>query len=146
MSDISGQARLGRNPELKYIGQDENRQAVCELRVKMLNPKQDKKSNEWIDRGFWAQVNVWGPTAEAASKLFQKGDRIFLVNGSLAQDTWFDENNPEKENAMMKIDTNMVFPYTTDIESLKYKPRKSSEQDGEVADNPEMNQQAAANG
>lgn len=146
MSDISGQARLGKNPELKYIGQDENKQAVCELRVRMLNPKQDKKTDEWIDRGFWAQVNLWGPFAEAASKLLQKGDRVFVANGTLAQDTWFDENNPDKENAMMKIDTNMVFPYTTDIESIKYKPRKSGESESDADTNSSTDADMAMNG
>lgn len=143
MSEISGQARLGKNPELKYIGQDDNKQAVCELRVKMLNSKQDKKTDDWIDRGFWAQVNVWGKMAEAASKLLQKGDRVFIVNGTLAQDTWSDDKDPDKENSMMKIDTHLVFPFTTDIESLQYKPRKASDQESDATDAQGETQQVA---
>lgn len=143
MSEISGQARLGKNPELKYIGQDDNKQAVCELRVKMLNSKQDKKTDDWIDRGFWTQVNVWGKMAEAASKLFQKGDRVFIVNGTLAQDTWSDDKDPDKENSMMKIDTHLVFPFTTDIESLQYKPRKAGDQESDATDTPGESQQVA---
>lgn len=143
MSEISGQARLGKNPELKYIGQDDNKQAVCELRVKMLNSKQDKKTDDWIDRGFWAQVNVWGKMAEAASKLLQKGDRVFIVNGTLAQDTWSDDKDPDKENSMMKIDTHLVFPFTTDIESLQYKPRKAGDQENDASDSQDETQQVA---
>jgi len=143
MSEISGQARLGKNPELKYIGKDDNKQAVCELRVKMMNSKQDKKTEDWIDRGFWAQVNVWGKMAEATSKLFQKGDRVFIVNGTLAQDSWADDNNPENENTMMRIDTNLVFPFTTDIESLQYKPRKAGDQVSDDSDDRNDAQQVA---
>ena len=35
MPNINGYARLGKTPELKYIGDGEDKQPVCELSVKI---------------------------------------------------------------------------------------------------------------
>ena len=127
MSDIFGQARLAKNPELKYVGQGDDKQPVCELRVRMLNSKPKKNTDdEWQDNGFWAQVSLWGKFAEPASKLFQKGDRIY-VTGDLVQKIWPDENDATIEHNVLDINSNAIFPYLPDLESLRFKPRKSKE-------------------
>jgi len=131
MTEISGQGRLGAAPVLKSVRQGDDQQFVCELRVKFLNSKLKKnteidiKEKEYDDLGFWVQVSVWGAFAESTAKLLKKGDRVYLP-GNLYQSTWPDKNDPEKENSMLKINTNLIFPYLPDIESLQYKARKSS--------------------
>ena len=126
MSEISGQARLAKNPELKYVGQGDDKQPVCEMRVRMLNSKQKKNSEDWIDNGFWVQVSVWGKFAEPTSKLLQKGDRIFLT-GDMVEKTWPDNEDAAVEHSQLDINTNYVFPYLPDLESLRYKPRKAKD-------------------
>lgn len=132
MSELSGQARLAANPELKYVGAGDDKQPVCEMRVRFLNAKQDKASGEWSDLGFWAQVNVWGHCAEPAAKMLSKGDRIF-IDGSMVMDTWTDKDDENTDRSGIRVDTRMIAPYLPDIESLSYRERKQSgDQAGQV--------------
>ena len=124
MTDISGPARLGVNPELKPIGQGDDRQFVCEMRVRFLNGRPKKDSDEWEDNGFWANVNVWGKAAESAARLFEKGDRVHII-GNMIERRWPDKEDPEAEHSLMQVNANFIAPYLPDVESLKYKPRQS---------------------
>jgi single-stranded DNA-binding protein len=124
MTDISGSARLAANPELKPIGQGDDKKYVCAMRVRFLNPKQKKDSDEWDDRGFWADINVWGPFAEPASRLFERGDRV-TISGNLVEHSWPDRDDPEVMHRTLQVDTNFIAPYLPDLESLRYKPRKT---------------------
>lgn len=123
MSGLSGLARLGVNPELKYVGVDDDKQPVCEMRVRFLNGKKDKRSGEWVDQGFWAQVNVWGPCAEPAAKIFAKGDRVF-IDGEMVMNTWSDKDDDTLEHSCVRVDTRLVAPYLPDLEGLSYRERK----------------------
>ncbi len=122
MTDISGPARLGTNPELKTVGQGEDEQTVCELRVRFLNAKPKKDSDEWEDNGFWADVNLWGKSAESAARLFEKGDRVHII-GNMIERSWPDKENPETEHSMLQVNARFIAPYLPDLESLQYKPR-----------------------
>jgi single-stranded DNA-binding protein len=124
MTDISGPARLAANPELKTIGQGDDKKYVCELRVRFQNAKPKKDSDEWEDQGFWATVNVWGNHAEPTARLFEKGDRVFIM-GNLIERSWQDKDDPEQTHRALQVDTHYVAPYLPDLESLRYKPRKS---------------------
>ncbi len=123
MSDLSGLARLGANPELKYVGSGDDKQPVCEMRVRFLNGKKDKKLGEWIDQGFWAQVNVWGLCAEPAAKMLAKGDRVF-IDGEMVMNTWPDKDDDTLERSGVRVDTRLVAPYLPDLEGLSYRERK----------------------
>ncbi len=124
MTDISGPARLAANPELKMVGQGEEKQAVCELRVRFLNSKPKKESEEWEDNGFWANVNVWGKMAESAARLFEKGDRV-VITGNLIERHWQDKDDEELERSALQVNASLIAPYLPDLESLQYKPRSS---------------------
>jgi single-stranded DNA-binding protein len=124
MTDISGPARLAANPELKPIGQGDDKKYVCAMRVRFLNAKPMKDTDEWKDQGFWADVNVWGPYAEPASRLFEKGDRVTIM-GNLVEHTWPDREDPEQLHHTLQVDTNFIAPHLPDLESLHYKPRKT---------------------
>ncbi len=125
MSEIQGIARLGSNPELKYVGED--KKPVCEISVRFINGKQDKITQEWEDRGFWAQVNIWGKCAEPAAKMFSTGDRI-IITGNMVGVSWADKDDPEKTVSGLKVDTNSVAPYLPDLMSLEYKERSPQNQ------------------
>lgn len=122
MSDIQGPARLGKDPVLKFIGDD--KKPVCELRVNLQNFRKNKDDpDKPIDSGFWAQVNVWGKCAEPSSKLFSKGDRVFII-GDMDQDTFKDKESGE-DVTIFHINSNVVLPWTQDLESIQYKERKT---------------------
>ena len=124
MTDIQGPARLGKEPVLKHVGVDNK--PVCELRVNFLNYRANKQDlDNPIDSGFWAQVNIWGKFAEPASRLFSTGDKVYIA-GELDQDTFTpkDANEGDDEVKIMHVDTNLIFPWTTDIDSLTFNERK----------------------
>ncbi len=128
MTDVTGPARLGANPEWRYVGEGDNKKAVCKMRVKFLNDKLNKNSEDWEDNGFWANVDVWGKCAESAVNLFVKGDRILVINGNMVENSWPDKEDAEKTHSMMQVNTNSIAPYIPDLESLKYRPRKTNEE------------------
>ena len=107
------------------MGQGEEKQFVCEMRVCFLNGKPKKDSDEWEDNGFWANVNVWGKAAESAARLFEKGDRVQII-GNMIERRWPDKDHPEVEHSILQVNTQIIAPYLPDLELLKYKPRQSS--------------------
>ncbi len=124
MAYARGAARLGRDPEFKLVGDNE---PVCELNVIMLKYRKDKSDpDNRVDKGFWVQVNVWGMFAENVSKRFVKGDKVFIVDLNLYQDTFIPEGKDD-EVSVMRGDCNLVFAWTPDLESLNYKPRQQSQ-------------------
>ena len=124
MTAIQGPARLGKEPVLKHVGEDNK--PVCELRVIFLNYRANKQDpDNPIDSGFWAQVNIWGKFAEPASRLFSTGDKVYIA-GELDQDTFTpkDANEGDEEVKILHVNTNLIFPWTTDIDSLTFTERK----------------------
>ncbi|MEW8139475.1 MAG: single-stranded DNA-binding protein [Candidatus Thiodiazotropha endolucinida] len=122
MTDICGPARLAANPELKPVGEGEDKRFVCVLRARFLNFKPKKNSDDYEDNGFWADVNVWDKFAEPAAKMLVKGDRI-IIGGNLVQNHWPDKDDPETERSRLKVDATFIAPFLPDIEELRYKPR-----------------------
>ena len=128
MSTIQGAGRLGKDPVLKHVGEDSK--PVCELSVNFLNYRKNKQDEtQPIDTGFWVQVSVWGKFAEPASQFFKKGDRIFIVDGDLDQDSFIPQESESKEAVkILQANCNLVFPWTADLESVDYKPRQTDQQ------------------
>jgi len=141
MTAINGLARLGTNPELKYVTVGDEKKPVCEINARFINGKQDKATQEWEDQGFWVQINVWGKCAEPAAKMFASGDKI-TVDGNMVMMSWPDKDDPEKMVSGLKVDANSVSPYLPDLVSLEYKERKSRK-DSQAT--PAANNQAQAN-
>jgi single-stranded DNA-binding protein len=131
MTDIRGPARLGDNPELKTVGQGDEKQFVCEMCMHFLNGKTNKDSEDWVDNGFWADVNLWGKSAQADARLYEKGDRVLDV-GNLIERHWPDKGDPELEHSYLQVNASIVAPCLPDIESMCCKPRQSQQnQDNE---------------
>jgi single-strand DNA-binding protein len=127
MSVFQDKVRLAAPPELKYVGKSEEKSAVAELRVRVPNIKRDSDGN-FKERGFWANVSVWGKCAEQLVKLVTTGDQIYLI-GNLYQDKWKDKETGDEKTGI-KIDCRLAFPWLPDLESLKYKPRKAKDGGG----------------
>ncbi|MBT4075864.1 MAG: single-stranded DNA-binding protein [Gammaproteobacteria bacterium] len=124
MTDIQGPARLGKEPVLKHVGEDNK--PVCELRVIFLNYRTNKQDqNKPVDSGFWAQVNIWGKFAEPASRLFNTGDKVYIM-GDMDQDSFKskDANDGDDDVTILHVNSNIIFPWTIDIESLTFTERK----------------------
>ncbi len=136
MTAIKGPGRLGANPELRFVGNGDDKKPVCELRVRFINGKVDKATGEWTDTGFWATVNVWGWCAEPAAKMFSKGDRIY-IDGTMVMNTWPDKENEGEVISGFKVDTIFVAPYLPDLELLRYKPRTTQNNAAEQFDQDE---------
>jgi len=150
MTQIQGMARLGKNPELKYIGEGDDKKPVCEIWLKMLNARKSKlNDDEWQDLGFWAQVNLWGTLAEPGARLLSKGDRVY-VTGRMVNKLWNESENTSEESqecgsrSTLVIDSNFVAPYLGDLESLKYKSRKSAAASDLIEDTAETELVAAS--
>ena len=126
VTDIQGPARLGEEPFLKHVG--ENNKPVCELRVIFLNYRPNKQDQDnTIDSGFWAQVNIWGKFAEPASRLFSTGDKVYIP-GNMDQDSFIPKDaNEDDEVTILQVNSNLIFPWTTDIESLNFTERKGQQ-------------------
>jgi len=124
---IQGPARLGKEPMLKHVGEDNK--PVCEMRVIFLNYRTNKQEpDNPVDSGFWAQVNIWGKFAEPASRLFSTGDKVYIA-GELDQDTFTpkDTNEGDDEVKILHVNTNLIFPWTIDIDSLTFNERKGQQ-------------------
>jgi len=124
VTDIQGPARLGKEPVLKHVGADNK--PVCELRVIFLNYRANKQDQDNpIDSGFWAQVNIWGKFAEPASRLFSTGDKVYII-GDMDQDSFKpkDANEGDVDVNILHVNSNIIFPWTIDIESLIFSERK----------------------
>jgi single-stranded DNA-binding protein len=127
VSSIQGSARLGNTPTLKFVGEN-NDKPVCEINVRLLNFRKNKSDpDKPHDKGFWAQLSVWGNFAESASQQFVKGDRIFIADGDMSLDTYTfnpgDEPESEVEGESLKINCNLIFPWTPDLIKLEFKAR-----------------------
>ena len=124
MTDIQGPARLGKEPVLKHVGEDNK--PVCELRVIFLNYRAHRQDQDnLIDTGFWAQINIWGKFAEPASKLFSTGDKVFII-GDMDQDSFKPKDAIEGDDEVnvLHVNSYIIFPWTIDIESLAFTERK----------------------
>lgn len=95
VNEITIQGRLGRDPELKHVGQKQT--ALCQFSLATQeNIGQGETRTHWID------VKVWGKLAEAIAEKLQKGD-VVLVAGELTQETWTDkETGSERKRYVVR--------------------------------------------
>lgn len=81
MAKIIFDGNLGRDPELKYIG---NGDPVVNLNVGHTPRKYNKQTSQWEDDGAtqWYAVSMFGARAEALTEAVSKGSRVH-VEGKL---------------------------------------------------------------
>ncbi|QNM95478.1 single-stranded DNA-binding protein [Chitinimonas koreensis] len=122
MSNIFfGTGNIGKAPELRYVPVNGESRAVLNFSVYCDDYKRTAGGElEQTDKGFWVRVGFWGPRAERAAKLLEKGSRV-RVEGNLVQDRWQDENGAEQRGLTLEADD--VFISMSRIESITWKPR-----------------------
>lgn len=130
MSEIRGAARLGSTPTLRYINVGDDKKPVCEFTAIFLNYKKNKQAtgpdDEYIDRGFWVRVSVWGKFAEQVSSLFACGDKVYIADGNMDQDSFTpkDAKDGDEDVKLLHVDCHLIFPWLSDLDSLNFKERK----------------------
>ena len=121
-----GRGNLGAAPVLKHIEVDGDTRPVAELRVYFDRPVPNA-DHAFIDKGgFWLDVNLWGPRAEATAKLLSKGVRV-NVTGTLIFDAWDDKESGEPRGKF-KVSAEAVDLDLSRVEqfALKSKPAEQS--------------------
>jgi single-strand DNA-binding protein len=98
-----GRGNLGNDPEFKYVDVSGERRALATFNVKIDRwvPTGD---NTFEDKGgFWLPTQIWGPRAEPARQLLQKGAGV-RVEGRLVLDTWRDGNGIAQQRMVLMAD------------------------------------------
>ena len=91
---FSGRGNLAAAPTLKHVDVEGEKRAVASMRI-YFDRQVPNGDGEFEDRGgFWLDVSLWGPRAETAARLLDKGARV-AVSGSLVQRTWEDKESGE---------------------------------------------------
>lgn len=85
---------LTRDVELRHIPSGT---AVADIGV-AINDRR-KVNDEWVDETTFADVTLWGRTAEVAAEYLQKGSPVFL-EGKLKLDTWEDRESGQKRSKL----------------------------------------------
>lgn len=90
--EIKVKGRVGNDPELKFVTQDQLPLATFSLAY---TPR-SRKGNEWVEGDtMWFRVSMFGKKAEAITDAIKKGDEV-LVIGTLKQSTFKGRDGVEK--------------------------------------------------
>ena len=93
---ITMKGRLGRDPELKQVGQNQ----VCKLAV-ATSERWNDQSGQRQEKTTWHNVEFWGKQAENVAKFFKKGDEIFVM-GDVTSDEWIDQQGQKRTAQKVK--------------------------------------------
>jgi single-strand DNA-binding protein len=92
--EIKVKGRVGNDPELKFVTQEQLPLATFNLAY---TPR-SKKGNEWVDgETMWFRVAMFGKKAEAIVDAVKKGDEV-LVLGALRQSTYKAKDGTDKNS------------------------------------------------
>lgn len=90
---------LGADPELRFT---QGGGAVMNLRL-CTNTRYKDRDGNWVDRQEWHAVVVWGPRAEALSKLLSKGSSCY-VEGELRTSSYDDKDGVKRYKTEIHAD------------------------------------------
>ncbi|WP_127476631.1 single-stranded DNA-binding protein [Sulfurivermis fontis] len=125
-NDFKGRGNLGTAPTLKHVDVDGERRAVAQLRVYFDRSVPDGNGG-FADRGgFWLDVNLWGPKAEAAAKVLAKGARV-AVTGTLVNHEWADKDSGEPR-ARLEVQADHVDLDLSRVESIRLRKKESADE------------------
>ncbi len=83
--------RLGKDPEVKQIGQD---QTVCKMVLATSESWMDKSGTKQ-EKTEWHNVTVWGKLADICGKYLSKG-KLAYVEGRLQTRSWEDQQGQKR--------------------------------------------------
>ena len=95
-ANITMKGRLGRDPELKQVGQNQ----VCKLAV-ATSERWNDQSGQRQEKTTWHNVEYWGKQAETVAKFFKKGDEIIVI-GKVTSDEWTDQQGQKRTAQKVK--------------------------------------------
>lgn len=96
--------RLGKDPEIRYM---QNGNAVANLTVAYSEKWTDKNTGEKVVKTEWANVIIFGKTAEYISENIVKGGRIY-VEGKMRTRKWQDNNGNDRYTTEIVCDFGSV--------------------------------------
>ena len=90
--EIRVKGRVGNDPEIKFVTQDQ----LPLVTFSIAYTPRNKKGGEWVDgETMWFKVAMFGKKAEAIADSIKKGDEV-LVLGSVKQSTFQGRDGAEK--------------------------------------------------
>ena len=90
--EIKVRGRLGNDPEVKIVGQDN----LPIVSFSLAHTPRSKKDGQWIDGDTqWFQVSMFGKRAEAVGQSAKKGDEV-LVIGTLKMTNYTDKQGQQR--------------------------------------------------
>lgn len=116
-----GRGNLGAAPTLRHTEQDGESVPVANLRVYFDRPKSDGSGGFEDKGGFWMDVALWGPRAEAAARLLPKGARV-RVEGEQFESTWSDRETGE-ERSRLEVRASAVDLDLSRVEEVTFRQR-----------------------
>lgn len=94
LPDISGEFRLGNDPELRITPTGK---VVTTARAVASKRRKNEETHEWEDdRSIWLTLEVWGQAGEHFAESAVKGSLV-IVRGQLYMETWTDNNGNERQ-------------------------------------------------
>jgi len=106
-SKVTLVGNLTRDPELR---QTPGGTSVAQLGVAV--NKSEKKNGEWVDRGHFFDVIVWGRQAETVCEYLAKGDQV-SIEGDLDQRSWEAQDGTKRSKVEITC-RSIVFPQRRD--------------------------------
>ena len=97
-----GRGNLAAAPTVKHVEVDDEKRAVASMRIYFDRNVPDGDGGFEDKGGFWLDVSLWGPRAETAARLLDKGARV-AVSGTLVQRTWEDKESGEPRSRIELI-------------------------------------------
>lgn len=102
--------RLGGNPEMVKF---ESGKTVARFML-ATNERYKDKNGEWKDNTQWHVIRVWGPLAEKAGKLLEKGKEIIL-EGKLLHHAYETKNGEKRMETIIEANEFLLLsPKQTD--------------------------------
>lgn len=92
--------RLGRDPDIKTIGEDLQ---VCRFSLAVPNDY-DPDGDDDEDKTSWFNVEAWGRTAKYIASTGRKGMRVGIT-GSLGVNAWTGRDGDEREDFIVTADS-----------------------------------------
>lgn len=90
--EIKVKARVGNDPELKFVTQEQ----IPLVTFNAAYTPRSRKGNEWVDgETMWFRVAMFGKKAEAIADSIKKGDEVLII-GSVKQSTYQSKDGSDK--------------------------------------------------
>ena len=126
-----GKGNLAGSPELKHLPGRTGDFTVANMRVMFGRYGQNEAGQVEQIGGFWREVEIYGPKAEACAKLLRKGARV-LVIGEEREYTGRDDDGREVQ--VLKVVAEDVTLQLSRVESITFAAPRARQVEGESAE------------